>query len=604
MSLSQSDQYLSIQPGQVDGVDLPKFTVITGENGAGKTHLLEAIAGGTIALDEPAIENRNDIRLVKAGSLTVRDEDPIQPGTYRDTWTPIWGNTRPNSAVSWTEGVVTDGLVGSYDHVAERLVHDGTMSVETINRMKDATGGKQIGEMTPVEFCLHGPLMLGKKHMLEHKLSEVFMTWAMRRKANQYLRIEATENGEDTPWLTDEAFTDRFGEPPWEVVNVLLRGVSLPFRYVKPDTLSERNPYSAVLRHDDGCDVSPGSLSAGERTLVAIAQSVYSTSALLENTRLPKVMLFDEPDATLHPSMVQRMLNVFVETFVEALDIRVVITTHSPSTVALAPDESLMVMAKAMPRLEAVSKEAAIRALTVGIPTLSVRVENQRQVFVEAAIDQEIFQLLFKILQRRLHPELTPVFIASSTGGAEGGKDRVRALVNELRRGNVLTVFGIVDRDDGIGPGNEGIKFAHDRYAIENLIADPLLVGCFLLREHMVTAQDLNLPEGTRAKDLEDCHAQPIIDAVTQKVGLSGGGTRTVTYAGGLTATIPGDYLDKRGHDLMESLIDAYDRLGPYRSSQKTSDDLLKDIVRKAADDHHEFIPGSVVELLRSVLQS
>ena len=49
MKLKQNQQYLSIT--NFAPVELPDFTVLTGGNGAGKTHLLEAISKGNVVVD-------------------------------------------------------------------------------------------------------------------------------------------------------------------------------------------------------------------------------------------------------------------------------------------------------------------------------------------------------------------------------------------------------------------------------------------------------------------------------------------------------------------------------------------------------------------------
>jgi hypothetical protein len=62
-----------------------------------------------------------------------------------------------------------------------------------------------------------------------------------------------------------------------------------------------------------------------------------------------------------------------------------------------------------------------MKLLTVGISSLSVKLENRRQVFVESEYDQAIFQELFGILKGRIGTEKSTEFIAAGrrdVGGA------------------------------------------------------------------------------------------------------------------------------------------------------------------------------------------
>ena len=58
--------------------------------------------------------------------------------------------------------------------------------------------------------------------------------------------------------------------------------------------------------------------------------------------------------------------------------------THSASTVALAPENSLHVMYADKSGVHSISKSGALNLLTVGVPTLALSYDGRRQVFVES----------------------------------------------------------------------------------------------------------------------------------------------------------------------------------------------------------------------------
>src|SRR5690606_25891090 len=127
-----------------------------------------------------------------------------------------------------------------------------------------------------------------------------------------------------------------------------------------------------------------------------------------------KVLLMDEIDSALHPQMSKRLISVLYSYFYKELKIKVIISTHSPSTVAFAPENSLLIMRKnEEPRLIKVDKDAALKELTIGVPSFSINYENRRQVFVESKYDVEYYGALYDIFKNYLNKEISLNFIAS-----------------------------------------------------------------------------------------------------------------------------------------------------------------------------------------------
>jgi len=114
-------------------------------------------------------------------------------------------------------------------------------------------------------------------------------------------------------------------------------------------------------------EIDFSALSSGEKVLMALVASVYKAS--MDNV-FPDVLLLDEVDASLHPSMMKNMLEVIKSVFL-ARSVRVILVTHSPTTIALAPEESVYVMNGAgLNRIEKKSKQMALSILTEGFATL------------------------------------------------------------------------------------------------------------------------------------------------------------------------------------------------------------------------------------------
>jgi len=179
-------------------------------------------------------------------------------------------------------------------------------------------------------------------------------------------------------------------------------------------------------------------LSSGEKVLMSLALCLYYTEDTRQITNYPKLLLLDEIDAPLHPSMCRLYLDVLIRTVVETHKICVIATTHSPSTVAIAPEESIYVIEPNKVGLHKTTKARALSILTDGVPTLSISFDGRRQVFVESPNDAKIFDTIMQIFKGRIQSERSlefgsyPLFLSLLPSDLQPIIDRVQASV--LRR--------------------------------------------------------------------------------------------------------------------------------------------------------------------------
>ncbi len=223
---------------------------------------------------------------------------------------------------------------------------------------------------------------------------------------------------------------------------------------------------------------------------MALVASIYKSQS---DGVFPDILLLDEIDATLHPSMIKNLLKVIENIFL-AKGVKVIFTTHSPTTVALASNDSIYVMKKdGLNRIQKTLKEKAIKILTEGIPTLSIKIENRKQVFVESEYDKKYYDNIYQILSKELNPEISLTFIESGkskidkNGTPINTSNQVQQIVSTLRDNGNHLVFGIIDWDMGVDKGNknaknEGVKILGERkgYAIENFILNPISIAMLL----------------------------------------------------------------------------------------------------------------------------
>ncbi|MDA3135675.1 ATP-binding protein [Pseudomonas syringae] len=216
--------------------------------------------------------------------------------------------------------------------------------------------------------------------------------------------------------------------------------------------------------------------------------------------------MLDEPDAFLHPQMVEKMYDVLF-ILVREYNVHIVMTTHSPTTVALARGEIYKLEGGSVVLQD---KDSAIAELLDGVTQLSIDPENQRQVFVENRSDAIVYQWLFSSVVRHtgiVDPKVSLSFIPAGPKTPDdylkvcvkiftsAKDDEIREFVNLVNGmgdcGQVevyvkaltsakknKTVRGIVDWDTDNRKRADRVIVAAQNYAysLENILLDPLCV--------------------------------------------------------------------------------------------------------------------------------
>lgn len=338
---------------------------------------------------------------------------------------------------------------------------------------------------------------------------------------------------------------------------------------------------------------------------MSFALCLYYAEDRRQLVEYPKALLFDEIDAPLHPSMTQSLLRTVQEVLISRHDIKVILTTHSPSTAALSEEGSLYAMFKTGDRIRKTTKDNALSILTAGVPTLSIHYENRRQVFVEHQYDVGYYEPLYEKVRSALVPDISLTFIASGKSG-QGSCEQVKDVVNRLYGGGNQTVYGIIDWDL-THTGNERVKvLGRDlRYSIENYILDPILVAAFLLREKFVARSDLAMSDSSTYLDLARSSnpelqkiAQFVLDKLKPHVATPLDGTQvSCSLFGGGQIELPVWFLRAQGHQLEAALKSAFPPLGRFTKENE----LKKAVVTKVVDDLPGLISIDFVALFRSI---
>ncbi len=227
-----------------------------------------------------------------------------------------------------------------------------------------------IDEIERHEFLrLYKPFVL-KNDFLPQQLGKVFWDYYVKYCRNQINEFVNRKYNKDHVVLSEEDFISTHGRPPWELVNDILDTFdTVKYRVTSPEGYDLFGNFELKLKHIEksNLEVSFNSLSSGEKVLMALVASVYKASA---DKRFPNLLLLDEVDASLHPAMMQNMLDV-IEGIFRQQGVKVILITHSPTTIALAPENSIYVMNRSgSNRIEKKSKQEALSVLTQGFATI------------------------------------------------------------------------------------------------------------------------------------------------------------------------------------------------------------------------------------------
>lgn len=581
-----------------DEIELPDFVVVTGLNASGKTQLLRGIENGPALVErdgvEVSVERRHYFQ-----SLGPTIEDHIETGSYLQTLTNFGDNVSailrdPRRADEAKILFAIAEKVGVEDPARLDHHHLRGFGLPFQTRRRRAFGS------SPFRYLV----------------ATALRSWQLEIDYHNYNRYLASV-GQPTksPPLSDAEFEQRYGEPLEAPFNAAIEplGYALSGEGLRP---AEVNADMCLrLRHlERGHEIAFSELSSGEQAVLSLLVYAFINQDAPSDNE-PSVMLLDEVDASLHPQLMRKFIDDLRATLVDR-GTSIILATHSPSMVALAPEESIFAMsAEGEPRLRQVTKDHALGMLTEGVPSLRVDHRNCRQVFVEADLDAALYTGIYQNLRPHLEPEIALSFIAAGgkrrnpandakLGDDGGGCAAVRRLVKELRGAGNDRVYGIVDRDRGATDG-DGVYVVGDgnAYAIENVLLDPLLVAALAAHEGALVNTSF-----ASVTFLELCMADPVLlsrlaECVCGRVCPDAEGSAervTLSYVEeGISIQSPRWYLEMRGHDLAQHVLRAFPKLNAVTKGDV--DRLAKAVVERVLREKPGFTPRSLLDLMRRI---
>jgi hypothetical protein len=353
---------------QFPTVELPDFTLVTGLNGAGKTHLMKGILAGAIKVDiAPTIEN--DVRYFDWTNLVPNDAGQIQT-------TQLYSER--DQALGWIDHAKKQRekqflkIVGKYTGLreingdpwklleygleelkqllsneveAQKVFHELQAIVQKTRQAVVSQGGTSpvIRNLEEIAECVSKPWVnitredfdqrpfgWGSVDLFQQSFARMFLAYFETVKLNRLRQLDCNEGRTTEDPLGDEEFVAEHGEPPWEFINEVLQQAGLDFEIDHPVgyTLTKYEP--KLTKRSTGTPITFKALSSGEKVLMSFAFCLYYSVDTRQSVRRPRLILLDEIDAPLHPSMCRVVVNAISKSLVAKYDVKVIMATHSP----------------------------------------------------------------------------------------------------------------------------------------------------------------------------------------------------------------------------------------------------------------------------------
>lgn len=650
--LSFSSIYKSIR--SLPSIDLPPFVVLTGRNGSGKTHLLEALRDGKVK--SSLVGNiQTDVILYDWNSIIPKDtgvfhthqhlnqrsnwftqirqhQDQLLPNLQQQLMTlgipeeycsSIY-KIRTLSKTKISDFTATENVDRLFDQVKQILKQQGQQVYSQTQRHIGDENWKKIVpevakekpelflETSESKFFGDKKLLWGEVDPFQQAFGRLFSTYRDLIHQNDRLQKYPPEDGE-LVYLDPSKFIAEHGEPPWDFVNKILNVCELDFRVNSPP-LHETSSFEPKLNKlSSDVEMKFADLSSGEKVLMSFALCLYNASDARQKKRFPRLLLLDEVDAPLHPSMVVSLLNTIQNVLVDDKGISVILTTHSPSTVALAPESSLYEMNPDGPKLEKCRKGKAISILTAGVPTLSISFEGRRQVFVESKTDAGIYEKIYQRFKGELDSARSLSFIEvghknESGGEANAGCAQVQRIVSSLSESGNESVLGLVDWDGNVSETHR-VKVLSPliRNGLETAIFDPAIVTAGVIRENFNYAVRKGIVEPSETymsiSGWDACRWQKAIDIVQELVLGPKGSTIAnieVTYLNSMVLEIREDYLHYDDHALERAITSAF---GFFVPKNNRAGGLMNYLIDNVLQDIPDIFPNDVKQTFIRLLE-
>ena len=416
--------------------NIPQFAVITGENGSGKTALLEQI--NIIKNELKSITTKvfniytNSI-ILYVDNITLRDIHYI----FYEYKKELLEFYKHNKNIE-IPGNTYNNCINSCKNLKDKLTFESFIKREYLKNPNFTESEKDIIEGWRKSINFERYINFFKRHdMTEEK----FLTEMTQNEVEKWLDLINDINIISKPTIFDEKILvntfgnyfikfenykielekqyqdksvkeiysmveNEIGKNPLEKINKILE--KYYSKYELDIKRNKSNNIKLICRNKESKDlVSLSDLSLGEQIIVSLIMWQY------EDTTLDSIiLLLDEPDAHLNPKMAKMLIDILKNVVVKEFDCQVIMTTHSLSSVAYCEDEDLFFMENG--NIRQIDKKEAIEKLSDGIMTFDnvmnkieqIQKSNKPTLMVEGIFDKLHIENFYKLSKKEIPFEI------------------------------------------------------------------------------------------------------------------------------------------------------------------------------------------------------
>ncbi|EGT5682553.1 ATP-binding protein [Cronobacter turicensis] len=497
--------------------------VITGKNGSGKTRLLESIVNddADLCIDGELVPSR------RISLIDISNEKPNVLSPYFNY--DLSRKLAESVFILIREYEDSNDIPehhNFYIHTDRRMDSSEQFKARKIVKNAEELFNKKMAQLEYEELelsiYLHKDLINCSMDSSPASLSQLTVNYYQTKEKKGFLEYKLSR-GDDVHVPDQKIFNKLLGEESphhlfAKVVERMFRG---KFTITPPDEKTVRFGYHPkLILNSTGIEVNENDLSSGEKIIFWLVEKTfytnYSKSSKIFNYK--SIILIDEPDAHLHPQMVSDFYDC-LNSLHEILNISFIFNTHSPTTVALCPNNNIFNLEfdnnnHTFKSIQT-TKDGGISQLLEGVSQISINPDNSRQVYVENINDAYIYEKLYTAIKNKssiIDPNITLSFISpgpklnekellkhiTSIYGdnqkatslierinGDGNCQQVIGMVDFLLSKGNRTVRGLIDWDiQNRNHRDEVIVLAKDyAYSIENIIYDPIAIFAYLSAE-------------------------------------------------------------------------------------------------------------------------
>lgn len=316
--------------------------VLSGINGSGKSQLLRIIAkAGKEPIQRMIMQSQGGAAVPLEDTLLLSFRDNINLGADFGTFSVNYKADHAEKAWKFYKNSIMHARNNPYmnkrqteKYKEETLIFEdnGTRnpSWRSINRLvrllKSNYDDAVVFNLSQIEVerILPADFIWRDENDIIKQIGNLFYIACCDRVNQQIVCSESTEIFDNEKWLKTA---------PWTILNQLFEDLNFKYRFKRDYIFNtpnmEENP--KLREHLDIRALTD--LSDGEKAILKLALVALDE----EISRDIKLVLFDEYDAPLNPSLTEAFYHV-IEKFYISRGIQVIITTHSPATISLAPE--------------------------------------------------------------------------------------------------------------------------------------------------------------------------------------------------------------------------------------------------------------------------